>query len=390
MMRRGLVFFGVALVLLLAAIGWSRWRGAEVQVLELRLQPLQQWVVASGQVRNQSLARIGAEITGTVIQRHVREGDEVQAGDLLISLRRDELQAQYEQAQTALRQLRNQLYPQARQSLQEARLAWQQAVREAERRSKLSEQGMISVELAEQARNLVQTRQTVLTRAELAEQSLKPGGDEERLLQQRLDNARASLDKTRITAPFAGKVQTRDVEPGDQVQPGRVLLEIARRDGLEIIAAVDEKYIAPLQVGQQAVVIADAWPEQELSAHVSFLAPAVDENTGTLDVHLLVGDSQQLLRLGMTVSVSILTASKPQALVVPRDYLQQDAGGWYVLLVQDQHAQKQQVRTGLQAGTRVELLEGVVEGDLLLLPEQLDDKDRRLRVKPVRQSGAQD
>lgn len=107
MMRRGLVFFGVALVLLLAAIGWSRWRGAEVQVLELRLQPLQQWVVASGQVRNQSLARIGAEITGTVIQRHVREGDEVQAGDLLISLRRDELQAQYEQAQTALRQLRN-------------------------------------------------------------------------------------------------------------------------------------------------------------------------------------------------------------------------------------------------------------------------------------------
>ena len=76
--------------------------------------------------------------------------------------------------------------------------------------------------------------------------------------------------------------------------------------------------------------------------------------------------------------------------MVPRDYLQQDAGGWYVLLVQDQHAQKQQVRTGLQAGTRVELLEGVAEGDLLLLPEQLDDEDRRLRVKPVRQSGAQD
>lgn len=389
-MRRGVIYCGVALVLLLTAMGWSHWRGAQVPALEVRWQPLQQWVVASGQVRNQSLARIGSEITGTVTQRHVREGDAVQAGDLLISLRSDELQAQYEQAQTALAQLHNQLYPQAKQSVQEAKLAWQQAVREAQRRSKLAEQGMISVELAEQARHLAQTQQTVLNRAELAEQSLRPGGDEERLLQQRLANARASLDKTQIKALFAGKVQTRNVEPGDQVQPGRVLLELARRDGLEIIAAVDEKYLAPLQVGQQAVVIADAWPEQELPAHISFLAPAVDENTGTLDVHLQVDDSQQLLRLGMTVSVSIITASKPQALVVPRDYLQRDADGWYVLLVQEQRAHKQRVRLGLQTGTRVELLDGVAEGDLLLLPEHLHDASRRVRVQSVQQSEVQD
>lgn len=389
-MQRGWIVLGVALVLLLAIAGWSRWRGVEVQVLELRMQPLQQWVVASGQVRNQSLARVGAEITGIVTRRHVREGDTVAAGDLLISLRRDELQAQYEQAQTALAQLHSQLYPQARQSLQEARLAWQQAQREAERRDKLAKQGMLSAEQAEQARHLVQTRKTVLTRAELAEQALQPGGTEEQLLQQRLRNAQASLDKTRITAPFAGKVQTRSVEPGDQVQPGRVLLEIARSDGLEIIAAVDEKYIAPLQLGQQAVVIADAWPEQELQARVSFLAPAVDESTGTLDVHLGVDDSRQLLRQGMTVSVSVVTASKPLALVVPRDYLQQDASGWYVLALQDGHARKQHVQTGLQAGTRIELLNGVAEGDVLVLPGELADSDRRLRAKTLVHGGEQE
>lgn len=377
-MRRWLIIPGVLLVL--AVLGWKQWRGIEVPVLQLQEQPLQQWVVASGQVRNQSLARIGAEITGTVAQRHVREGDEVQAGDLLVSLRPDELQAQYEQAQTALAQLRNQLYPQARQSLEEARLAWQQAVREAERRTRLAGQEMLSAELAEQARHLVQTRKTALARAELAEQALKPGGDEEQLLQQRLRTARASLDKTRITAPFAGKVQTRSVEPGDQVQPGRVLLEIARSDGLEIVAAVDEKHIAPLQTGQTAVVIADAWPQRELPAQVSFIAPAVDESSGTLDVHLRVQDEQQLLRLGMTVSVTILSAEKQQALAVPRDYLLHDADGWHVLVLEDGQAHRRPVQTGLQAGTRVELLDGVRAGDLLLLPESLAGRQQRLRA----------
>lgn len=377
-MRRWLIIPGVLLVL--AVPGWKQWRGIEVPVLQLQEQPLQQWVVASGQVRNQSLARIGAEITGTVAQRHVREGDEVQAGDLLVSLRPDELQAQYEQAQTALAQLRNQLYPQARQSLEEARLAWRQAAREAERRTRLAGQGMLSAELAEQARHLVQTRKTALARAELAEQALKPGGDEEQLLQQRLRTARASLDKTRITAPFAGKVQTRSVEPGDQVQPGRVLLEIARSDGLEIVAAVDEKHIAPLQTGQAAVVIADAWPQRELPAQVSFIAPAVDESSGTLDVHLRVQDEQQLLRLGMTVSVTILSAEKQQALAVPRDYLLHDADGWHVLVLEDGQAHRRPVQTGLQAGTRVELLDGVRAGDLLLLPESLAGRQQRLRA----------
>ncbi len=376
-MRRWLV--GVVVVLVLAGLGWNRWRGVEVQPLLLQAQPLQQWVVASGQVRNQSLARIGAEITATVATRHVREGDEVQAGDLLVSLRPDDLQAQYEQAQTALAQLRNQLYPQARQTAQEARLAWQQAVREAERRAKLVDQGMISAEQAEQAAHLARTRKTSLARAELAERALQPGGDEEQLLQQRLRNARANLDKTEIVAPFAGKVQTRNVEPGDQVQPGRVLLEIARSDGLEIIAAVDEKHIAPLQLEQQAVAIADAWPDRELPARISFIAPAVDESSGTLDVHLNVDDPQQLLRLGMTVSVTVFTAHKDRALAVPRDYLQQDADGWYVLVLNDDHAERRQVVPGLQAGTRIELLSGVEEGALLLLSEQLPQGDRRLR-----------
>lgn len=375
----------VLVVLVLAAsIGFSlfnAWRGTEVRAITAQMLPLEQWVVASGQVRYQSLARIGAEITGTVAERFVREGDQVQAGDPLISLHKEEWQAQYQQAQTALSQLTNQLYPQAQESLIEARLAYQQAQREAQRREQLAEQGMLSTEQSEQAQNLVKTRKAALSRAELLVRSLQPDGDEEHLLRQRLQSAKASLDKTLISAPFAGRVQTRDVEPGDQVQPGKVLLEIARLDGLEIVAAVDEKYIAPLQLGQSAVVIADAWPEHELPATVSFIAPAVDENSGTLDVHLHVQDDEGRLRQGMTVSVSVLTARKERALLIPKDYMLRTEQGWQVYSVVDGKTALTQIELGLQSTTAVEVVKGIDAGTLLLLPD--DVKQVGQTVRPV-------
>lgn len=380
-MRRIIVLVVLALAVGVGFSMFKTWRGTEVRAITAQILPLEQWVVASGQVRYQSLARIGAEITGTVAERFVREGDQVQAGDPLISLHQEEWLAQYQQAQTALAQLTNQLYPQALESLAEARLVYQQAQREAQRRAQLAEQGMLSTEQSEQAQHLAKTRKTTLSRAELLVRSLQPDGDEEHLLQQRLQSAKANLDKTLISAPFAGRVQTRDVEPGDQVQPGKVLLEIARLDGLEIVAAVDEKYMAPLQLGQSAVVIADAWPEHELPATVSFIAPAVDESSGTLDVHLQVQDSEARLRQGMTVSVSILTAQKQQALLVPKDYIRHTEQGWQVYTLIDGKTALTSIELGLQSTTAVEVVKGISAGAQLVLPE--DVKQLGQAVHPV-------
>lgn len=378
-MRRIIIVVALVLAVGVGLKVYTTWRGVDVRALTVQMLPLEQWVVASGQVRYQSLARIGTEITGTVAERFVREGDQVQAGDPLISLRQDEWQAQYQQAQNALTQLRNQRYPQAQASLVEARLAYQQAQREAKRRAQLAEQGMLSAEQSEQAQHVVNTRKTALNRAQLLAHSLQPGGDEEQLLQQRLQSAQANLDKTLISAPFAGRVQTRNVEPGDQVQPGTVLLEIARLEGLEIVAAVDEKYIAPLQLGQSAVVIADTWPEHALPANVSFLAPAVDESSGTLDVHLQVQDSEARLRQGMTVSVSILTGQRAQALLVPNDYLVRNAQGTQVYTLAEGKSRLTSVELGLSSTTAVEVVSGLRAGEQLLLPDDVEHVGQTVR-----------
>lgn len=391
------IVFGVVVVALCAAVlvGVQKWRGPILPALTVHMMPLELRIVASGEVRYQSLARIGSEITGTVIARHVREGDRVSKGALLIELNPQELQARLAQAQTVLQQLREVSRPQAQAALVEARDNLRQTSREARRRETLADKGMIPTEHVEQAQRLELNAKTALTRAQLAADSLAANSTEERLLQQRISSAEAELAKTRIYAPFAGRVQTRNVEPGDLVQPSKVLLEIARSDGLdregiasdglEVVVALDEKNFAPLKLQQSVQLIADAWPTQTVSGIVSFIAPAVDSSRGTIDVHISVlADAEHAPHTflqGMTVSANIIADKREHTLVLPNDYvLSNSAGQAQVLRWQEGAVSAVKVQLGLRNMTHSEITSGLTEGDIVVQADKLSD-GQRARVR---------
>src|SRR5690606_6817186 len=164
------------LVILLLLWLWRPWQAPLVDGYQLEERPLVQRVVASGEVSSQSLARIGSELTGVVKARHVREGDRVAAGDLLIELQDDEQQAR----------------------LREAECQLAQASRERERRETLFERGLLSAEAREQARRAELTSRVARDRARLQRDALAEGGSEEQQLRQRLEQARVALARTRI------------------------------------------------------------------------------------------------------------------------------------------------------------------------------------------------
>lgn len=391
------IVYGLVVAALCIAVvfGVQKWRGPVLPGLTVELMPLELRIVASGEVRYQSLARIGSEITGTVLARHVREGDRVSKDDLLIELNPDELQARLAQAKTLLQQLREVSRPQAQAALTEARDNLRQASREARRREALAVKGVISTEQVEQAQRIELNAKTASTRAQLAVDSLAAGSTEEQLLLQRIVSAEAELAKTRIYAPFAGRVQTRNVEPGDLVQPSKVLLEIARSDGLdrdgvasdglEVVVALDEKNFAPLKLQQPVQLIADAWPEQTVPGVVSFIAPAVDSSRGTIDVHIsvLADDAKQrnIFLQGMTVSANIIAAERERTLVLPNDYLlTSSAGQTQVLRWQNGAVSAFDVQLGLRNMTHSEILSGLAEGDVVVQAGKVSD-GQRARVR---------
>jgi HlyD family secretion protein len=179
--------------------------------------------------------------------------------------------------------------------------------------------------------------------------------------------ARAQLAKTTIRAEVAGTVLTRNAEPGDLVQPGRILFEIARAGATEVLVPLDEKNLEVLALGQPAMCIADAYPSQPFPATLTFIAPSVDPQRGSVDVRLTVSPVPDFLRQDMTVSVNVETGRRDSALVVPNDALSEvDGNRARLWLVADGRATRREVQLGLRGLAMTEITGGLQAGDWIL------------------------
>lgn len=348
-----------------AALRW--WQGPLLPSYTVASMPIVQTVVATGRVMTVSRAQVGSEITGVILKRLVQEGDRVSRGDLLLVLKSDEIVAQVKQAETALTELATSRRPQAAVDLANAKVQLDQAIREANRRRNLSESGSLSTEVKEQADKAERVARNNFESARLAATALAPGNVEEKLLRERLAALQAQLARTQVRAEVAGTVLTRNVEPGDLVQPGRTLLTIALDGSTEIRVPFDERNLPQLALQQHAVVIADAYPNKPFPARINFIAPSIDPQRGTVEVRLAVDPVPEFLRQDMTVSVNIETAKRDRALAIPNDALTNVQGNQAsVLLVRNGKIQHQPITLGLRGLAISEVIAGLKAGDHIL------------------------
>ncbi len=367
---------------LLAFVLVRQWQGPRMAAYRVDARPLVQTVVATGRVVSVSRAQVGSQISGVVTERRVREGDRVAAGDILAILRADDLEANVREAEAALAQLEQSSRPQAEAALRDANARLAQASRESGRRRNLLERGLIARETLEQAVQVETAARATAEQARLAARTLGAGAAGEEVARERLAAARAALDKTSIRALVAGTVLTRNAEPGDVVQPGKVLFEIAREGDTEVLVPLDEKNLGRIALGQAAECVADAYPEQTFAARVSFIAPSVDPLRGTLELRLTVDPVPEYLLQDMTVSVNVETGRRDHALVVANDALiHVSAGRAEVRVVAGGKATRTRVTLGLRGLAASEVIAGLKAGDWVLADGAADIADgARIRV----------
>ena len=381
----GVVVLAV-LGLLFFLVRW--WQGPSVAAYRIESQPLVQQLVATGRVIALSRAQVGSEITGVVLERRVQEGDAVKPGDILLVLGSDELSAKVREAEAGLAQLQRSTRPQAQAGLREAEAQLAQASREAQRRRELFKRQLIAREAMEQAVQAETIARAAAEKARLSVAGLAAGNADEAVLSERLASARANLAKTIVRAEVAGTVLIRNAEPGDLVQPGRVLFEIARNGDTEILLPLDEKNLGVIKLGQLAACVADAFPAQPFAARISFIAPSIDAQQGTVDIRLKVDPVPRFLRQDMTVSVNVETGRRERALVVANDALAAvDGDRATVLRVTAGKAQRVPVRLGLRGLAMSEVLSGLQSGDVVLADGGAGIVDGS-RVRPSEQAVA--
>ena len=387
------VLLALLLALMVLLLLWTKLRGPALPGYRIESGPLVQNVVATGRVIATSRAQVGSEITGTVLERRVKEGDSVKAGDILVTLRSEDLVARVREAEAALRQLESATRPQRQAELRQAEAQLAQATRERARRAELITRQLVAREALEQAEEAETVARATAERARLAADAVATGRSEERQLRERLAAARAQLEKAVVRATVEGTVLTRNVEPGDLVQPGRVLLEIARSGDTEIEVPVDEKNLATLALGQQAQCLADAFPDRPFGAVVNYIAPSIDAGRGTVSVRLTVEPVPAFLRQDMTVTVTVETGRREDARVVPNDAVfAADTPQPFVLAVRNGRVERQPVTLGLRGMALSEVTAGLNVGDRVLAAaadhQNLSDGARvRVSIEAVPASG---
>ncbi len=374
-------------------------KGKAVEVVVVTQGPMVQSVVTTGRIASVARNELASQSTARIEAILVREGDTVQAGQVLVRLRDDEATANLAQARAAvaeargrIRQLTTVQEPVSAQHLEQARAADIQAVRELERARDLLKQGFVSQSRVDDAQRAATASSAAVRSASAQASGNGASGAEAALAQSRLEQALAAekaeatrLDQLSLRAPAAGTVISRAADPGDTAQIGRTILTLVSGDETRIQASVDEKNLGYLKLGQTARATADAFPQRPFDATLTFIAPAVDAQRGTVDLKLRVDKTMYTLRPDMTVSVEIITAQEPNALKLPSDAVRRDAaGGAYALVNRDGRAEKVALTLGLRGIGSTQIVTGLIAGDRVITPTTSAEKGDRVREQRQR------
>ncbi|HWT10921.1 MAG TPA: efflux RND transporter periplasmic adaptor subunit [Roseomonas sp.] len=356
---------------------------------------LVQSVVANGRVETPHRVNIGSQVTGTVAEVPVEQGQTVAAQQMLVVLDDRESQASVEQSQGAvaqaearLRQMTEVTLPLAREALQAAEANLVNARQQHERAEQLRSGGF---ETQAQLQNLFRAllvAQAAQRQARVQVANSSPGGTEYVVAETALRQARASLlvalsrqEYTRIRAPVAGTLIARNVERGWVVQPSQVLMVLSPAGETQIVVQIDERNLGRMAIGQRALASADAYPDRRFEAVVSYINPSVDPQRAAVEVKLAVPRPPDYLRQDMTVSVDVAVAQRADALVLPATAVRNAAGAnpW-VLRIEQGRARRRAVRIGLRGVHQVEILDGIAQGDLVVPATAAVADGGRLRI----------
>lgn len=382
---------GVALLALLLAARplVERWAAADrsVELDRLRLGKVTRGelihdVAAQGRVVAASRPTLFSPAAGIVTVR-VEEGRQVAAGDLLAVVSSPELENRLQQERATLEALRSEagrldlaarqqnLANEQRVALGEVEL--RSAERDVARAERLAAEGLMNQIDLEKAKDtqairsleLAQARQRVdLEREMLALQARDAGAraDRQRLVVADVERQVAELE---IRAPFAGLVSTLSVEDADAVVRGQPLIGVVDLSDLEIEVAIPESYADDVAPGIPALVRVDSG---EVPGKLIRVAPEVRNSQVTGRI-AFDGGPPRGLRQNQRVSARLLIDQKRDVLKVPRGPFLESGGGRRVYVVADGVARRREIVTGAVSVTEVEILEGLAEGEEIVLSD---------------------
>jgi membrane fusion protein (multidrug efflux system) len=307
-----------------------------VAVTRVSVATVEDRIESSGELQAKDRALLASEVDGVVTELAVDEGDRVEQDTVLLAV-------DPEKRALAVANVRA-MHRDAQATLSEAE-------REVARVRKLHEGGIASDAALDKG-------ETGLSRARARVEATRA----------ELGVAERALRDASVRAPFSGWIARRDVSRGEYVRPGQPLFELVALDPIEVEFSVAERDSARVHIGQQVAVKVAPFPEESFAGEVTVISPTIDPKTRTLRVQARIANADGRLRPGLFARTDLGVAKREGALLVPEEAVLQRSDGEVVFVATpDDHARRVVVKTGLQRGGQVEIVEGLGAEDEVIV-----------------------
>jgi membrane fusion protein (multidrug efflux system) len=307
-----------------AAAGASR--PVTVEVARVEISKLVDDVQAVGSLRSRQGVVLRPEVSGRVTRLNFRDGERVRRGQLLVQLDDQLPQAQVKQSEAEL-----------------------------------------SIARANHKRN-----QELLAQNFISQRTVDESAANLDVALAKLALAQATAARLKIVAPFDGIAGIRAVNVGDYLKDGTDMVNVEDIDVVYVDYRLPERFQTQVSKGQKAVVEIDALPGRKFDALIQAVDPLIDANGRSIAVRATIDNRQQVLRPGMFARVTTVFGERERAKVIPEEAIVPQGGRQFVIKVvngaekDNQVSKRVEVKVGIRRPGRVEILDGLSEGDTVV------------------------
>ncbi len=342
--------YGMALILLASLLACKpqsqeeakteeTYGAAQVKVFRVKRQKISEKLLYTGLIEARDKVVITPDVGGKIARIYVEEGDRVKKGDLVAELDTRAIRLQLEQAQAAL-------------AVAEANL--NDANRNLQRMERLKDEEAVSNQQYEKIKLAYEAAEAQRQQAEAA-----------------VNLAKYNLEVSLMRAPFSGVVASKNAEVGDVINPmmggfssNSGVLTLMDFSQIRIEIDVSYEDIVRIRKGQKAELKVTSLPNASFVGRVAVVSMVADPSSKKFKVEVNVDNPDLILRPNTFGEVVLEVSAQEQALVIPQNALLENK---YVFIADGRQALKKEIGAGLQNSEWLEVVEGLKEGDLVIV-----------------------
>ncbi|EAH7072043.1 efflux RND transporter periplasmic adaptor subunit [Campylobacter upsaliensis] len=377
MKKKMIISLMIGVLVLLGITTYIYFSKEDVEYLTQKIsrKNISQTIEAVGKVYAKEQVDVGAQVSGQIIKLYVDVGDRVKQGDLIAQIDKDKQQNDLDITKARLES--------AKANLESKKVALSIASKQYIREQKLYDKKATSLESLETLKdNYFALKASVAAlNAEVIE------------LEITLKNAQKDLDYTIITAPMDGVIINVAVDEGQTVNANQntpTLVRIANLEQMEVKMEIAEADVSKIKIGTKLEFSLLSNPEKTYEAQIASIDPADTQisdsnsqqnssnssNSTSNAIYyyakFFVDNKNDLLRIGMSIQNEIVVAHAQNVLAVPTYAIKSDRGGYFVEILEKDRVRKAYVKLGIKDALNTEILDGVSEGENLVISSSLE------------------